>query len=191
MTRLHVAPNGSLTDSKGATLAPAEIADTRLHVPHLAPHILTLTLPKGDRVNMLIGYSSHCWTRTFDDTLHTGQVRIMDGIRPRAFCPDRYAASTDLHGLLDNLHRNRLYLTPSDRNFGSYNATTILPDGTAYTAFFTLKLHKGRFDGIRHKLRLYVESAHHRPQPEPGQKVNVAVIVSQALKGDKVKYFRR
>ena len=83
----------------------------------------------------------------------------MDGIRPRAFCPDRYVASSALGGLLANLHRNRLYLTPSDRNYGTYNnATTILANGTAYTAFFTLKPHKGRFDGIRHKLRLYVET---------------------------------
>lgn len=188
---IHVASNGGLTNLEGTTITPAEIADTRLHVPHLSPHILTLSLPKDDKVNMLVRYSSHCWTRTFDDSVHAGQMRIMDGIRPRAFCPDRYAASTDLHGLLDDLHRNRLYLTRSDRNYGTYNATTILPDGTAYTAFFTLRQQKGRFDGIRHKLRLYVESAHHRPQPEAGQKVNVAVIVSQALKGDKVKYFRR
>lgn len=191
MTRLHVADNGSLSDASGSVVTPAEIADTCLHVPHLAPHILTVTLPKGDRVNIIAGYSSHCWTRTFDDAVHAGQMRIMDGIRPRAFCPSRYAASVDLRGLLDNLHCNRLYLTPSDRNYGTYNATTILDDGTAYTAFFTLKSHKGRFDGIRHKLRLYVESAHHRPQPEDGQKVSVAVVIGQALQGKKVKYFRR
>ncbi len=118
-------------------------------------------------------------------------MQIMDGIRPRAFCPDRYGASAALGGLLANLPRNRLYLTPSDRNYGIYNATTILPDGTAYTAFFTLKPRKGRFDGIRHKLRLFVESAHYRPQPEDGQKVNVAAIIGQALQGKRVKRFRR
>ena len=191
MTRYAVAADGTLTDTSGIGVTPAEIADTRLHVPHLAPHILTLTLPKGDRVNIIVGYSSHCWTRTFDPAAHAGQMQIMDGIRPRAFCPDRYAASTALGGLLANLHRNRLYLTPSDRNYGTYNATTILANGTAYTAFFTLKPHKGRFDGIRHKLRLYVESAHQRSQPEDGQKVKVAVIIGQALQGKKVKYFRR
>lgn len=115
----------------------------------------------------------------------------MDATRPRVFCPDRYAASGVLVDLLGNLPNNRLYLTRSDRNYGTYNATTILGDGTAYTAFFTLKPRKGRFDGIRHKLRLYVESAHHRPQPEDGQKVKVSAIISKALKGEAVKYFRR
>ncbi|PHQ94044.1 MAG: hypothetical protein COB39_14165 [Marinosulfonomonas sp.] len=67
----------------GAGLRASEV--TRLHVPHLAPHILTL--PKGDRVNIIVGYSSHCWTRTFDPAAHRGQMQIMDGIRPRAFCP--------------------------------------------------------------------------------------------------------
>ncbi|MCF6316672.1 MAG: hypothetical protein L3J30_10395 [Marinosulfonomonas sp.] len=37
----------------GAGLRASEV--TRLHVPHLAPHILTL--PKGDRVNIIVGYS--------------------------------------------------------------------------------------------------------------------------------------
>ena len=191
MTRYTVAADGTLTDASGTLITCAEIQDINLHVPHLAPHILTLTLPKGDRVNILVVYSSHCWTRTYDPVTHAGQMRIMDATRPRAFCPNRYAASVALGDLLANLHRNRLYLTPSDRNYGTYNATTILDDGTAYTAFFTMKPKKGRFDGIRHKLRLYVESAHHRPQPEDGQKVKVSAIISKALKGETVKYFRR
>jgi hypothetical protein len=191
MTRHRVAADGTLTDINGAVVSPAEIESTHLHVPHLAPHILTIALPKGDVVNLIVEYSCHCWTKSFDDAAHAGQMKIMDGIRPRAFCPDRFIASIALSKLLTTLPQNRLYLTPSDRNYGTYNATMMLTDGTAYTAFFTLKTNKGRFDGIRHKLRLYVESAHHRPQPEDGQKVNIAVIVGQALKGKKVKYYRR
>jgi hypothetical protein len=191
MTRHVVGPDGALTDTSGATVTVDVIESTRLHVTHLAPHILTVDLPKGDRVNILVEYSCHCWTRTFDATEHAGEMQIMDGTRPRAFCPLRFAASVDLATLLGTLPQNRLYLTPSDRNYGTYNATMMLDDGTAYTAFFTLRPQKGRFDGIRHKLRLYVESAHHRPQPENGQKVKIAVVIGQALMGKKVKYFRR
>jgi hypothetical protein len=191
MTRHVVGPDGTLTDTSGATVSVDVIESTRLHVTHLAPHVLTVDLPKGDRVNILVEYSCHCWTRTFDTTGHAGQMQIMDGTRPRAFCPLRFAASVDLAMLLGTLPQNRLYLTPSDRNYGTYNATMMLDGGTAYTAFFTLRPRKGRFDGIRHKLRLYVESAHHRPQPEVGQKVKISVVISQALMGKKVKYFRR
>lgn len=191
MTRHVVAADGTLTDASGASVTAAAIDSSQLSVPHLSPHILTVDLPKGDRVNILVEYSCHCWTRAFDTAAHAGQMQIMDGIRPRAFCPDRFAASVDLAALLGTLPDNRLYLTPSDRNYGTYNATMMLPDGTAYTAFFTLRPHRGRFDGIRHKLRLFVESAHHRPQPENGQKVKIAVVVGQALMGKKVKYFRR
>jgi hypothetical protein len=191
MTRYVVAPDGTLTDASGAAVTADVIESTRLHVAHLTPHVLTVDLPKGDRVNILVEYSCHCWTRTFDLTAHAGGMQIMDGTRPRAFCPLRFAASVDLATLLGTLPQNRLYLTPSDRNYGTYKATMMLDDGTAYTAFFTLRAHKGRFDGIRHKLRLFVESAHHRPQPEDGQKVKIAVIIGQALMGKKVKYFRR
>jgi len=191
MTRHCVAADGTLTDISGVIVTPTVIENTLLYVAHLAPHILTITLPKGDVVNIIVEYSCHCWTRSFDDTAHTGQIKIMDGVRPRAFCSDRFSASIALGKLLATLSQNKLYLTPSDRNYGTYNATMMLDDGAAYTAFFTLKTNKGRFGGIRHKLRLYVESAHRRPQPEDGQKAKIAVIVGQALKGKKVKYFRR
>lgn len=67
----------------------------------------------------------------------------------------------------------------------------MLEDGTAYTAFFSIKSRSGRFDGIHHKLELFVESAYIRAQPENGQKVKAAVIIGQALKGKKVKYYKR
>jgi len=190
VTRFTVAADGSLSDNGAAIVAPAQIEHSRLQVEHLAPHILTITLPKGERVNILVVYSCHCWSEGFQDTKHDGQMKIIDGTRSRAFCPDRFIASKNLRELLEGLPRNKIYLTRSDRNYGTYNATKIFEDGTAYTAFFTLKAQKGRFDGIRHKLRLFVESAYSCPQPEVGQTVKAAVMVGQALKGTKVKYYR-
>ena len=170
MTRHVVTPDGTLIDASGAVVTTGVIESTRLHVPHLAPHILTVDLPQGDSVNILVAYSCHCWTKTFDTIEHAGQMQIMDGTRPRAFCPLRFAASVDLAGLLGTLPQNRLYLTPSDRNYGTYNATMMLDDGTAYTAFFTLRPHKGRFDGIRHKLRLFVEALTIARSPKTGKR---------------------
>lgn len=190
MTRYNVAADGSLSDNGEAIVSPGQIEHMLLHVEHLAPHILTINLPRGERINILVVYSCHCWSEGFEAEKHEGQMKIMDGIRSRAFCPDRYTASMDLKDLFEGLSRNRIYLTQSDRNYGTYNATKIRDDGTAYTAFFTLKAQKGKFDGIRHKLRLFVESAYSCPQPEAGQKVKAAAMVGQALKGTKVKYYR-
>jgi len=88
MTRYCVSNIGILTDETEEFVNRANISDARLHVPHLAPHILTLTLPRGDAVNILVNYSSHCWTRTYDIEEHAGHMKIMDGSRPRAFFHD-------------------------------------------------------------------------------------------------------
>ena len=191
MISYRVSSSGLLTNTMGQNVSLDEVSDKLLYVPHLSPHVLTFGLPKGERVNIVVYYSSHCWTRIYEDTSHNDNMRIMDGTRPRSFCPLRFKASVALPKLLENLPNNRLYLTRSDRNYGTYNTTITLEDGTSYTAYFTLKRKKGRFNGIRHKLVLFVESAYHKPQPEIGQKVKAATIISKALKGEKMKYFKR
>jgi hypothetical protein len=60
----------------------------------------------------------------------------------------------------------------------------------AYTAFLILRQQKGRYDGIRHSLTLFVESAYHTVQPQVGSKTSLTAVLSAALRGDKVKYRR-
>lgn len=187
----NIAANGTITNENGDLIDLDEIDSSQLRVVHLDPHVVSFTLPKGDTVKIKVRYSCHCWTEMFDPTLHDGQVKIMDGARARVFSGSRFSASQQIRHLLEGLGTNKIYLTPSGRNFGTYNATMALDDGTAYTAYFTLKKHKGKYDGIRHSLSLFVESAYMQPQPEQGQKVALAVILSKTLKGERVKFFRR
>lgn len=79
-------------------------------------------------------------------------------------------------------------MTPSDRNYGCYNATLRDVDGQFYTAYFTLKSDKGRFNGIRHKFRIFVESAYPKIQPEKGSKTSFRAVIGQARIGKTVKY---
>ena len=162
---------------------------TAVAVAHLAPHVETFALDATDSVRILIAYSSHCWTCAFDPAAHAGRTVFMDGARPRAFDPVRHDASVHLGGLLRALPQNRLYVTPSDRNYGVYNATLPDPAGGFYTAFFTLTPRKGRFNGVRHQLTLYVESAYARVQPE-GMKTSFRAAVAAAREGRTVKYRR-
>lgn len=162
---------------------------TAVAVAHLAPHVETFALDATDSVRILIAYSCHCWTCAFDPVAHASQTMFIDGTRHRAFDPVRHDASVHLGDLLRALPENRLYVTPSDRNYGVYNAT--LPDesGAFYTAFFTLTPRSGRFNGTRHQLTLYVESAYARSQPE-GMKTSFRAAVAKAREGKTVKYRR-
>jgi hypothetical protein len=182
--------NGSLASHDGVVNAHAVIDASLITVSHLSPHVIEYTLPRGSVVGVKVIYSSHCWTRSYDDQIHAGQVRIIDGTRPRAYCPARHQASFRLRSLLENLPHNRLYITLAERNYAVYNATAVLPDGTAYTAFFTLSRDNGKLDKTKHKLRMRVESAYQLAQPAPGQKIGLAYALSTALNGEKPKVRR-
>lgn len=190
MPRLTLSPGGPLLGPDGQPFNGGQVDATQIDVPHLAAHVVAYTLPKGDVVKVLVRYSCHCWTTAHDPALHAGMVQIMDG--PRARVPDtaRLQASVALAQLIASLDHHRIYVTASDRNYGAYNAAFVTPDGLAYTAFFVVRPNKGRFNGIRHALGLFVESAYHAAQPQAGSKTSMAAVLAAALQGSKVRYRR-
>jgi hypothetical protein len=186
--RYTILPDGSLNGDHGVSVALARIDDRQIHVPHLAPHIISFHLPKGDIIGIKVIYSSHCWSESYDPNRHLNAAMfIMDGSRPRVFDTVRFEESRVLNIFLNELATHQLYLTPSDRNFGVYNATTIV-NGVAYTAFFTLKKERNRLDGFRHSLVMRVESAYHAPQPSRGMKIKAAAAINAALLGKKLTF---
>lgn len=195
MPRYTMDDKGQFLDSDGKPVICESVEADRLQVSHLLPHIIVINLPDGRDVKILIEFSCHCWTVSHADCPIGGQPKIMDGIRARAFNYDRYQASLQLGNLFQNLLRNKIYLTPSDRNFAMYNARFVVK-GSAYFAFFTAENRKGRhFDdkfpnGIRHAMRIYVESAYMHEQPSKGTVVKGAALIGKTLKGEKIKYRR-
>lgn len=183
LTSFILCQGGALKDQSGDLILPSEISVAYVSAPHLSSHLAAYELPKGDIVKVRVIYSSHCWSRAYDAE-HSGQIRFLDGLRPRGFCEDRYRLSFSLRELIEGLPTHKIYMTAAERNFGAYCATKILSDGTAYTAFFTLRGDKGRFDGARHRLTLYVESAYMCPQPDQtGQKTGFPALINSALTG--------
>lgn len=184
---------GKLTriDDGSAAFIPS-VDHSVIRAPHLDAHVLAFpfTVDDADEIKILIRYSCHCWSRGLEDGERPAGTVFMDGKRARVFDPDRYEASLHLPELLRGLPTNRIYVTRSDRNYGVYNARLVNPDGHAYTAYFQLKNRKGRFDGIRHKLELTVESAYAKAQPEPGGKTGFKAVIAKALHGRTVKYRR-
>ena len=183
-------PDGSVVQQDESPHPGGDIRADDVHVPHLEPHVETFALDQTDEVKILIRYSCHCWSCGYEDRLHAGQLRFLDGSRARAFDPYRHDASIHLSGLMRNLPHNRIYVTRSERNYGAYCSTLMDAAGHRYTAFFTLRPRKGKFDGIRHKLLLVVESAYGRAQPEPGMKTNFRAVIAKAREGEMVKYRR-
>lgn len=177
-------------DSDGRPCSLNQIDAADVSVPHLESHVEIFTIDATDSVKILIEYSCHCWSRNFDPIADEGQIQFLDNKRPRVFDPERYKASTELNLLLKELPTHRIFVTKSDRNYGCYNAQLTDANGFFYTAYFTLRRDKGRFNGIRHSLRLFVESAYAKGQPEAGHKTSFKAVVGKARKGQMVKYRR-
>ncbi|PTX41566.1 hypothetical protein [Allosediminivita pacifica] len=162
----------------------------QIEVQHLVPHVERWTLPKGESIGMLISYSCHCWSSSLDPIHPDDLLRIMDGTRPRVVDMARLEASHYLPDLMRGLDQHRVYVTASERNYAVYNMSFIADDGLCYTAFFKVRPKKGRYNGARHHLELFVESAYHTVQPQKGTKTKLAAVLSEGLKGRMVKYRR-
>lgn len=191
MRQYRITEGGVLVPIDCEAFAGQEIDASLVSADHLASHVETYTLRKGDVVKVLVQYSCHCWSSEYDPAAHTPDlIRIIDGPQRRIHDPFRHEASYQLPELIRNLTQHNVYVTASERNYGCYNAQVRAADGLSYTAYFTVRRDKGRFEGVRHQLRLYVESAYHRVQPDTGSRTSVAAIVSAALDGRVVKYKR-
>jgi hypothetical protein len=76
-------------------------------------------------------FSNHVFTRAFDPQVDpTDPPIIMDGIRQRVFCPNRYRLSVHLPGAIVSSREPRVYVreTKARRNW-LYVATIEVPSG--------------------------------------------------------------
>ena len=190
MDRYILNYDGTLTNNGELISLNDGVADNLIHVPHLAPHVIQIAMPRGENIKIKIIYSSHCWSEEYKQEEHIlkkPSILVFDNAKRRIFNKDRFEKSKILPEFLAQLPSHKLYLTPSDRNYGVYNASKIVDD-CVYTAFFTLKKNKGRLNRIRHSLLMRVESAYVIPQPSKGMKTKISVAIDKALKGEKLKY---
>ncbi|WP_286698119.1 hypothetical protein, partial [Sulfitobacter sp. TMED3] len=82
----------------------------------------TPPLTGGAVVKVLISYSSHCWTCKANEAQEEWQgLTIWDHKRARCYDPIRHQTSFQLPQLMGQLMLNKIYVTPTDRNYGCYN----------------------------------------------------------------------
>ncbi len=173
-----------------ATREPVALSSvdiTQVEVPHLYPRVLVYELSEG-AVKILVRFSSHCWTESFDRAKHLAHCAFMDNKRERAFDPERMHQSRNLVSFLEKIQSHRCVLMKNERNYMAYNAALDLGGGMFYRVFFRVEKVAGRFDGVRHSLTLTVESAYVSSNIIDGMSVRFDAIVSSVLRDKKIFY---
>ncbi len=90
---------------------PLNIGGTVYDLGHLDPVRFQVPSEKLRRaVTIRCRFSNHVFTRTFDPRVDpAGTTIVMDGIRQRVFCPDRYRMSVHLPGAIVGLREPRIF----------------------------------------------------------------------------------
>jgi len=178
--------------------APLNIGGTVHDLGHLNPVRFQVHSEKLHRaVTIRCRFSNHVFTRTFDPQVDpAGTPIIMDGIRERVFCPDRYRLSVHLPGAIVGLQKPRVYVreTKTRRNW-LYVATIELPadasnpiegvQGAAdrepvrYQVFFLLR-KASKSGTAREDLEMVVESAYAEDPARPPELLGRALFAGLA-----------
>ncbi len=165
---------------------------TRHSIEHLAPFSFTYSRPaKGDdpawEKEISVAFSWHCYTRTPDEIEQV--YRLRSGREERCFCPDRYALSFKLPGIMASLHERHVAQTGRG-NYVTVEIVTDTGERIEYGVFFSLR--KGSH---KEPLKLMVESAYpfgeaqKRPRVSR-QKIRFRVLVYNIWRGKPIKLFR-
>lgn len=132
-------------------------------------------------VEIRVGFSCHTFTREAD----AGDVGVAPyltrGSEVRMFCPDRYALSTLLPGIVQALPQKKCYYAKG-QNYFVVELPQQLPQGKEYRIFFDV-----RYIGDPGAVLLYVQSAYAAPVGGSGpsgiraKKVGFRVLLNLAL----------
>lgn len=169
---------------------PLRIHDQVHDLSHLDPFLFeanSTKVPRPVRIN--VRFTTHCFSEAFDPAKHPAdEPAVMDGPRRRAFCPDRYALSHHLPGLIRGLANPgaRVHQTATRRNW-MYAATMDVPaTGVRYQVFFDLRRTIPEWRR-RQDLDMVVESAYpadpSRPEPNILGRVNFLLLAGSLYVG--------
>jgi len=176
---------------------PSEIQVEDIYPPqHLTQHVVSYNMPKGDVVKVKVTYSCHCYTHGYDEVKYPEESLdnsiVINDSRMRIFDKERYDASLNIPRIISNLQRYKVYITKPklrlDRNYTTFDSCVKSPNGDHYRLFFTLKRNKGRFDGVRFNLEMYVESAYFSGNQINGMEYNFTSLLNNTLLGKEVTY---
>ena len=175
--------------------APLTVGGILRDLGHLDPVRFQVPSEKLRRaVTVRCRFSNHVFTRAFDEADAADTPVIMDGVRRRVFCPDRYQLSFCLPGAILGLREPRIYVreTKARRNW-LYVASIELPvaensknvgDGVPsnpvrYQVFFALR-KAGKGGATREDVEMVVESAYAEDPARPPELLGRALFAGLA-----------
>jgi len=186
VARVYLQSDGTYHDENGNKISSTTVDADDVNVQHLEPYVFRFQMKHSD-VGIRVVFSCHCWSETFDSLVHGPNcIIVRDGNKERVFCQNRYNHSPLIHGLIENMSDYKVYITTSERNYGLYNIDLSIGMDSYYTVFFTLKKDKGKYNGKRHSLSLYVESAYYRGLDCKLRGTKALAIVDATLTGKKI-----
>lgn len=173
--------------------APLHVGGVAYDLSHLDPVRFQVQSEKLRRAVIIrCRFSNHVFTRTLDSgTDSPGTPVIMDGVRQRVFCPDRYQLSLRLPGAVMVLRDPHIYVrqTKARRNWLYVAVVELPPTASAgagqpatpvrYQMFFTVRKASKR-DGAREDVEMVVESAYAEDPARPVELLGRALFAGLA-----------
>jgi len=158
---------------------------------HLDPIRFQVPSEKLSRaITVRCRFSNHVFTRAFDTKVDVADTSvIMDGMRRRIFCPNRYQLSFFLPGAILGLREPRIYVreTKARRNW-LYVASIEVPAAGSvgmpaspirYQVFFALR-KAGKGGTTREDVKMVVESAYAEDPARPPELLGRALFAGLA-----------
>lgn len=175
--------------------APIRFGEVFYDLGHLDPVRFQVVSEKLRRpLTVRCRFTNHVFTRGFDPEVDDASTPvILDGVRQRVFCAERYGLSLHLPAAILRLREPRIYVreTKAQRNW-LYVATIELPvptiddhnvapqqDIIRYQVFFTLRKAK-KTQAVREDVEMIVESAYAEDRDRPPELLGRALFVGLA-----------
>lgn len=153
---------------------------------HLVPLTIDVTVAKGKQdertFKVLVNFGCHCFTEEHDAARHTPDYRYAHNGELRAFCPDRYARSLGLPGIIQGAASRPVFITRQN-NYMMVEMITEAGAKVPYTIFFDVERgKKGVADVV-----MTVVSAYDKPGlVDKAPKIGFSTLVAKTFKGEKV-----
>lgn len=171
--------------------APLRIGAVVYDLGHLDPVRFQVPSEKLRRaITVRCRFSNHVFTRTFDPQSDPANApAIMDGVRRRVFCPERYGLSLHLPTAIIGLRDPRTYVreTKARRNWLYVKTLELptaakgggLPAPVRYQVFFAVR-KASKSGAAREDVEMVVESAYAEDPARPPELLGRALFAGVA-----------